>query len=182
MRLLPSNRNGRVTMPTVSAPASRASSAMIGAAPVPVPPPMPQVTNTMSAPCSALEHLVAVLLDGLAPDLGPGAGAESAGELLADLDLDVGLGAGQRLRVGVDRDELHALEVLVDHAVDGVAAAAADADHLHPGVLRVPLASSNSKIIPDTRPSSEEVLKPPLHRGHEFLNGTVPADAGPEGT
>ena len=48
--------------------------------------------------------------------------------LLADLDLDVGLGAGQRLGVGVDRDELHALEVLLDHAVDGVAAAAADAD------------------------------------------------------
>ena len=43
--------------------------------------------------------------------------------------------AGQRLGVGVDRDELDALEVLVDHAVDGVAAAAADADDLHPGVL-----------------------------------------------
>ena len=41
----------------------------------------------------------------------------------------------ERLRVGVDRDELDALEVLLDHAVDGVAAAAADADDLHPGVL-----------------------------------------------
>ena len=36
----------------------------------------------------------------------------------------------QRLRVGVDGDELHALEPGVDHAVDGVAATAADADDL----------------------------------------------------
>ena len=32
------------------APSSRASCAMTGAAPVPVPPPMPAVTKTMSAP------------------------------------------------------------------------------------------------------------------------------------
>src|SRR5688572_30648344 len=50
MRLRPSNRNGLVTMPTVSAPASRPSCAITGAAPVPVPPPMPQVTKTRSAP------------------------------------------------------------------------------------------------------------------------------------
>ena len=54
------------------------------------------------------DHLVAVLLDGLAADLRPRAGAESAGELLADLDLDVRLRDRQRLRVGVDRDELDA--------------------------------------------------------------------------
>jgi hypothetical protein len=50
-----------------------------------------------------------------------------------------GLGPGQRLRIGVDRDEVHALEVFVDHAVHGVTAAAADADDLHPGALRVVL-------------------------------------------
>ena len=49
-RRRPSKPNGRVTIPTVSAPAARAISAMIGAAPVPVPPPSPAVMNTMSAP------------------------------------------------------------------------------------------------------------------------------------
>ena len=49
MRLLPSNPNGLVTTPTVSAPAFLAHSATIGAAPDPVPPPMPAVTNTRSA-------------------------------------------------------------------------------------------------------------------------------------
>ena len=53
IRRLPSKRKGRVTTPTVSAPMSRAICAMIGAAPVPVPPPMPAVTKTMSAPSSA---------------------------------------------------------------------------------------------------------------------------------
>src|SRR5438309_342574 len=52
MRLRPSNRNGFVTMPMVRAPRSRAICAMPGDAPVPVPPPMPQVTKTRSAPCS----------------------------------------------------------------------------------------------------------------------------------
>ena len=43
-----------MTTPTVSAPISfLAISAITGAAPVPVPPPSPAVTNTMSAPFSA---------------------------------------------------------------------------------------------------------------------------------
>ena len=49
-RVFASNLNGFVTTPTVSEPCSLASSATTGAAPVPVPPPIPQVTNTISAP------------------------------------------------------------------------------------------------------------------------------------
>ena len=53
-RWVPSKSNGRVTTPTVSAPISfLAISAITGAAPVPVPPPSPAVTNTMSAPFRA---------------------------------------------------------------------------------------------------------------------------------
>ena len=81
----------------------------------------------------ALQHLfdlLAVLLGGLAPDLGIGAGAETAGELATDVELHVGVGEQQRLRVGVDRDELDALQPGVDHAVHRVAATAADADDL----------------------------------------------------
>ena len=52
MRRLPSNAKGRVTTATVSAPISLASEAMTGAAPVPVPPPRPAVTKTISAPSS----------------------------------------------------------------------------------------------------------------------------------
>ena len=51
--VVPSNRNGVVTIPTVSAPSSRATFATTGAAPVPVPPPSPAVTKTMSEPRSA---------------------------------------------------------------------------------------------------------------------------------
>ena len=45
--LVPSKRNGMVTMPTVSTPRSCASLATTGAAPVPVPPPIPAVTKTI---------------------------------------------------------------------------------------------------------------------------------------
>ena len=48
-----SNANGLVTTATVRMPASCARRATTGAAPVPVPPPMPAVINTISAPFSA---------------------------------------------------------------------------------------------------------------------------------
>ena len=66
----------------------------------------------------------------LAADLGVGAAAEAVRDLLADVDLDVGVAGLQRLGVGVDGDELDAADTDVDHAIDGVGAAAADADDL----------------------------------------------------
>ena len=54
IRSCPSKRKGLVTTPTVSAPLSRAILATIGAAPVPVPPPIPPVTKIMSEPLMAL--------------------------------------------------------------------------------------------------------------------------------
>mmetsp|Transcript_13636 Transcript_13636/g.57320 ORF Transcript_13636/g.57320 Transcript_13636/m.57320 type:complete len:252 (-) Transcript_13636:498-1253(-) len=51
--LLPSNVNGSVTTPTVRLPASFESFATSGADPEPVPPPMPAVTKTRSAPFTA---------------------------------------------------------------------------------------------------------------------------------
>jgi hypothetical protein len=85
-----------------------------------------------------LFQLLGVVLGRLAADLGVGAGAEPAGQLAADVQLDVGVGGQQRLGVGVDGDELHALEARLDHAVDGVDTTAADPDHLDHGqvVLR----------------------------------------------
>ncbi len=53
----PSKVKGFVTTATVSAPKSRAVCAMMGAEPVPVPPPSPAVTKTMSAPRSACSIL-----------------------------------------------------------------------------------------------------------------------------
>src|SRR6266568_968095 len=50
MRRTPSKWNGLVTTPTVRMPISFAQCATTGAAPVPVPPPMPAVTKTMWAP------------------------------------------------------------------------------------------------------------------------------------
>ena len=56
--------------------------------------------------------------------------AEAAGELAADVELDVGIAHQQRLRIGIDGDELDALESDLDHPVDGIDAAAADTDDL----------------------------------------------------
>ena len=50
----PSNLKGRVTIPTVSIPSSLDICAIIGAAPVPVPPPIPLVMKAISAPSSKL--------------------------------------------------------------------------------------------------------------------------------
>mmetsp|Transcript_29623 Transcript_29623/g.64653 ORF Transcript_29623/g.64653 Transcript_29623/m.64653 type:complete len:251 (+) Transcript_29623:199-951(+) len=53
-RRRPSKLKGVVTMPTVRMPRDLATPAITGAAPLPVPPPMPAVTNTMSAPLTTL--------------------------------------------------------------------------------------------------------------------------------
>src|SRR5262249_3113373 len=55
---------------------------------------------------------------------------EPAGELPADVQLHVGVAHQQRLGVGVDRDELDALQPDLDHPVDRVDPAAANADDL----------------------------------------------------
>ena len=81
-------------------------------------------------PAQDLLDLLGVVLGGPVADLGVGARAETPGELTADVELDVRVGHQQRLGVGVDRDELDALEADLDHPVDRVHAAAADADDL----------------------------------------------------
>jgi hypothetical protein len=90
-----------------------------GAAPVPVPPPMPAVMKSMSAPGDELDDALAVLLGGEAPTSGlrPRPGPWSC---RAQLQRDLGEVALERLGVGVHRDELHALHAVVDHVVDGV--------------------------------------------------------------
>ena len=131
MRCVPSKSNGCVTTPTVSAPISfLAISAITGAAPVPVPPPSPAVTNTMSAPLSASLMSSRDSAAAPKPTSGLAPGAEALGQLVADVELDVGVAHLQRLRVGVRGDELDAAQAGVDHAVDRIGAAAADADDL----------------------------------------------------
>ena len=51
---LPSKVNGRVTIATVRAPLSLAARAITGAAPVPVPPPIPAAIKTRFAPVTIL--------------------------------------------------------------------------------------------------------------------------------
>ncbi len=71
--LLPSKGKGLVTTPTVKIPRDLAISATTGAAPVPVPPPIPAVINTISAPLiasdisSLLSSAAFCPISGLAP-------------------------------------------------------------------------------------------------------------------
>ena len=130
MRLEPSKVNGLVTTATVRMPSERATSAITGPAPVPVPPPMPAVMNTMCEPASASSRrsrsasATARASSGLAPAPSP---------LVPSWIWLRALLRGEHLRVGVDGDELHAFDALLDHVIDGVAACAADADHLDHG-------------------------------------------------
>ena len=62
-----------------------------------------------------------------------GSGAEPASGLPPDVELHVRVRHQQGLRVGVDGDELDALEPRLDHAVHRVHAASADPDDLDHG-------------------------------------------------
>jgi hypothetical protein len=85
---------------------------------------MPAAMNTRSVPCSVW-----------ARSARDAAGAEAAGEFLAQLHPLAGGGLQQRLGIGVQHAITHTLEVGGDHPVHGVAAATAHTDHLDPGRL-----------------------------------------------
>src|SRR5690606_27554299 len=83
-----------------------------------------------------LDHLfdlVGVVVRCLGAHVRVGPGPQTTGQLTTDVELDVGVAHEQRLGVGVDGDELNALEPDLDQPVDGIASAAADADDLDDG-------------------------------------------------
>ena len=75
-----------------------------------------------------LAQAVDRVLGGLAAEIGVGSRAETARQLAADLQLDARIRHRELLRIGVDGHELDAVDVGVDHALERVEAAAADAD------------------------------------------------------
>ena len=77
-----------------------------------------------------LVDLLRVLFGGALSHVRVGAGAQAARHLVADADLVRRVALEERLRVGVHADELDAHHLCADHPVDGVAAAASDADDL----------------------------------------------------
>ena len=77
-----------------------------------------------------LDDLFRVLERGAAADVGIGTRAQPRGEAHAQLQLDGRLRKLQRLHIGVGSDKLHAFHARLNHAVHGIAAASAHADHL----------------------------------------------------
>src|SRR5699024_11135739 len=82
-------------------------------------------------PFDDLLDLFSVVLCGLLTDIGCSTSTEPSGELTPDIELDVGIGHQQRLRVGVHRNELDAFQADLDHAIHGVHATATDTDDLN---------------------------------------------------
>ncbi len=72
--------------------------------------------------------LIAVLFRGLTADLGIHPGAESLGQILADVNFLLSARVMQRLRIGVDSDEFDTLDLGIDHPRNRIATRTADAD------------------------------------------------------
>src|SRR5664280_1070312 len=70
--------------------------------------------------------LFARLLSGIATDPRISPGAQALGEVPTNVELHIGIAHPERLRVGVDRDELDAAHARINHAIDRVRAAASD--------------------------------------------------------
>ena len=128
LRLAPSNANGLVTTPIVSAPgllgdlgddrrrAGAGAAAQAGG------------DEDHVRVLERLGDLLGVLLGRPRADRRVAAGTEAARDLVADPDLVRRVGLEERLGVRVAGDELDAHHLGPDHPVDGVAPAAADAD------------------------------------------------------
>src|SRR5438874_2738101 len=83
----------------------------------------------------------ASLVSGRASHVRVGAGAETLGEVAADVDLHGSVAHVQRLHVGVHGDELDLIDAGVDHPVDGVETRASDPDHLDHREIRAGVAA-----------------------------------------
>jgi hypothetical protein len=103
----------------VKAPDSLASLATTGAAPVPVP--------------QQRLDLLGGLPGSFLTDARITAGAQPFGEFVTDAQTLRRIREHQRLGIRIDRDELDATYALLDHAVDCVRAAAADAQYFDLG-------------------------------------------------
>jgi hypothetical protein len=128
-RFSPSNANGLVAKPTTNILSSRATSATMWPAPLPVPPPAPSVMKTMSAPSMA--NLISSR-DSTAA-FSPMAGSAPAPRpRVASLPMWILVPALEwckRLGVSIDDDEFDTLDTGLNHAVDSRAAGAAHTDH-----------------------------------------------------
>ncbi len=128
IRRWPSNSNGLVTTPTVRMPISLAARAITGAAPVPVPPPMPAVMNSMWLPSTSERSSSIASSAAAAPISGREPAPRPSVMVTPICTRQPGRRHRQRLRIGVRGDEFDALEPVLDHVVDGIAARAANAD------------------------------------------------------
>jgi len=139
----------------VSAPLLRAISATTGAAPDPVPPPMPAVRNTMvGAPATVLTS--SCWLSSAPRDRSSiAAGTPAAGQLLADVHLGLASNGPAPGRSVLDRNELDAAEPSTESAVDALLPAATDADPLDP-------------CVPLQRPSTSRMASPYRAPGAPF--------------
>src|SRR6185503_7558127 len=83
----------------------------------------------------AFEHfddLVSVFERGFAADGRIGAGAETFRQTASELNLDRRARTFECLKVGVCDEEFDAFDTGLDHAIDCIAATAADADYFYP--------------------------------------------------
>src|SRR5215203_2555236 len=129
-RLRPSKAKGRVTTPTVSAPESLAILATTGAAPVPVPPPLPAVTKTMSAPRIA-SSISALFSSAASIPIFGSAPAPRPRVIFSPMWIFWSASHIWRACIRVYRYELNPLQTGVDHAVHGVGPPSANADNLY---------------------------------------------------
>ena len=128
LRRVPSKRNGVVTIPTASAPSSRAMLRDDRSSPRARAPALAGGDEHHVRAAQRALDLVVRLLGRRAPDVRVGARAEALRQLAADVDLHRRVAHLELLDVRVHGDELDARDPGIDHPVDRVQAGAADAD------------------------------------------------------
>src|SRR5690606_22078549 len=82
-----------------------------------------------------LDDPIAIFHRRLATHFGIGARAKPLRDIAADLQTDLHFGVLQRLRIGVDANEIHAFDPGTHHVSDGIASAAAHTDDFDHGAL-----------------------------------------------
>ena len=108
--------------------------AITGAAPVPVPPPIPAVTKSIFVPIKHFADLLFAFKGSIFPYFRIRAAAESFGKVRTNLKFVWNRAVAKRLIIRVAHNKLNIFDALFIHVVHGITSSPAYADHLDDGL------------------------------------------------
>jgi hypothetical protein len=129
-------------------PSSLATSATIGAAPVPCATTHASRHENHIRSVQSVGDPITIFEGRCSPHLGVGTGAQTFSNACAQLQHRFRTDIRKGLRVSIGANKIHAVDLVIDHVANGVTATATDTDHLDHGTLWCTVYKFKHRFLP----------------------------------